>query len=166
MRNVAVETHVVPRAGTTSVCALVPGKLVDEHTSIAVVVPRTGATTSLAARSVSRAVRLGRVLEGTGLRFMAGSVQSTNTVGKMEADLVVPGACTPAISALESGVHVDEDAAVAVEVGGALAVPASTIARECNGLAGERAFLERAQPEVDVGRGADVNVTSASGCVG
>ena len=55
--------------------------------------------------------------------------------------LVVPCACAVGIRALEARVHVDQNAAVAVQVRWALAVAATAIAGERDGLPGKRALV-------------------------
>jgi len=114
LRGVLQVPKVVPGAGSASIGTLVAGELVDQDTRVTIQVSRAVAAASSAAWSGGRAVGLVDVLQISGL--------------------VVPGACTTSVCALVARVHVDEDAAVPVQVGRAFAVTSTSIARKRDGL--------------------------------
>jgi len=114
LRGVLQVPGVVPGAGSASIGTLVASELVDQDARVAIQVGRTVAATSGAARSGGRAVGLVDVLQ--------------------VSSLVIPGACATGVRALVARVHVDEDAAVPVQVGRAFAITSTSIARKRDGL--------------------------------
>ena len=126
------------------VCALVPSELIDQDADIAVIVSGAAAAAGLATSRDAGAVSLGSVLEGTALQRRS-SVSITIVRHAQTTHLIVPGACTVGVSALESGEDVDQDARVTVQVARTFAVAAAAVAGEGDGLTGERASVETAQ---------------------
>ena len=98
-----------------------------------------------------RAVRLGGVLQVTGLRSDSQKRAHKSDQGNTHK---VPGARAVRVRALVPRIHVDEPAGVVVVVDGALAVASATKAGERDGLTGERASVEGGRPEEVMAGGA------------
>lgn len=131
-----IKTDKIPGACTTCVGALVAGKLVDEHALISVLVERAATACSRRARSVIGAVTLGSILQGSALNAGNKSGAILYTYQSAETNLVIPSAGPVGVRALVARVDVDQNARIAVVVGGTLAVASATVAGERNGLAG------------------------------
>ena len=129
------KTYKVPSTGAVRVSALVARELVDQDAGGASDVGGAAASGGRTACGGARAVALLCVLQGAGLRRQDISVVVQQTYGvaaplRSNTYHVLPSARAGGVGALEAGPHVDEDTAVVVEVGWALAVASAAEARE------------------------------------